>query len=133
MKENFCDYETSKMLKELGYNEVCLAWFTDRADDKTQLQQMSFEMSAYYSEDEIKNSEVDEEVYCAPLWQQAKQWLWEKHKMAIYPEILSGYYYKIFKRGEIPIGGLTKYDSPIEAEIEGIKAAVKYLWENKQK
>lgn len=122
MKENFCDYETSKILKELGFDYECIACY-----DKNN-------MLATYTE-LFKPKNYNKDAYCisAPLWQQTKQWLWEKHKMAIYPEILSGYYYKIFKRGEIPIGGLTKYDSSIEAETEGIKSAVKYLWENKQK
>jgi len=48
MKQNFCDYETAKMLKELG---------------------MNFELICYYFQENVSTH------MCPPLWQQIEEFL----------------------------------------------------------
>src|SRR5690349_4175272 len=78
MKENFCDYETSKMLKELGYQqeESFMDWI---------------KYKNFNEAPDLSNDYIDSQVesISAPLWQEAKQWLWGKHKMWI--KIEDGY------------------------------------------
>ncbi len=125
MKEQFADYETSKMLKELGMEEVCFASIDSESiihplqiDDYQELL-FEQEISAYN----------DKPCVPSPLWQQVKQWLWDKHKIILeVDEVENGKIYcSVSKLNESYLFETEVSFSPITAEIEGIKAAVKYL------
>lgn len=72
-----------------------------------------------------------------PAWFQIKKWLWTKHTISIEIECVS-ITTKMFKvrvyqfvDGEPGLITYLHFNNPIDAEIEGIKAAIKYLWEKK--
>jgi len=72
-------------------------------------------------------------------WHSIEEWLWEKHKTCVstarYKSKPVSYGFIVFRvsgYSEKPIcedDGHLKVFSPITAKIEGIKAAVKYLYE----
>ena len=64
-----------------------------------------------------------------PLWQQAEEWLWEKHKIYFSPKYRGGaWYVEYWNTDETECLFETEYfDSPITAKQEGIKQAIKYL------
>lgn len=116
MKEQFATYEVSKQLKELGYNEECYGYYFDK----------SFEPSSCAE----NSSNPSEKLYAsAPLWQQVKQWLWEKNKIKIdvYSIHNSNNFFATFSIGQTIKGRSKDIHSPITAEIEGIKKAVEHL------
>lgn len=123
MKDQFVDYETAKMLKELGYNWIygeALAYYYPRSH-------FVFEKPFVSATDVIP----------AFLWQQVEQWLWENHKMyfdvSLYKLIGQKYQsvcVKVDGKGRIRVLFTSNdADSPITAKTEGIKAAIKYLHE----
>ena len=70
MKDKFVTYPIALMLKELGYDEECLASFEGN----------TFGLVANYTK--CKNSLEATEV-TAPLWQDAIDWLADEHKIYI--------------------------------------------------
>lgn len=126
MKEQFADYETSKMLKELRFDEVCLSFYSNYNQQVNRND--SWDMG-FTSKDLTKDF-----MEClAPTWQQVKQWLWENHKWRIsIRRISKEYTYEIWNQNNAPIEYGVKYDSPINAEIVGIKQAIQYLHKNKK-
>lgn len=134
MKENFCDYETSKMLKELGFDEGCSNAYLPYDQAKT----LNNYLPKNWNGDQADYIDPRKCPISAPLWQQAKQWLWDQHKIWVETENdydIKFHFFVYMGKGK----GLgihndeVCFDSPILAETEGIKAAVKYLWGNKQK
>jgi hypothetical protein len=74
MKEEFCTYEISLKLKELGFDKDCLAFFN--TDGKFFIGMKS----TVDGIPPIKNSQIPEDwgIFTAPLWQQAIDWFREK-------------------------------------------------------
>ncbi len=70
MKKEFVKYETALALKELGFDEPCLASY-ETAFGKG----IDFELG--YIIDGPKN------YVLAPLWQQAFEWMREKHELVV--------------------------------------------------
>jgi len=128
MKDQFVDYATANKLKELGFNEVCMAI---HKENKGNWEFMIMRHTGFH----LSNSQIHDPFthVAAPAWQQVKQWLWEKHKMTVscsYSDQQT-HYYGVY-RGEfeaIVDDSKESFDSPITAEIEGIKAAVEHLHE----
>lgn len=132
MKDNFADYETSKMLKELGFDEPCLGhYWTDHREVEVRL---------YREHEGIQqsNSKIENNfppTFTAPLWQEVEKWLWDKHKIVIQVTDISsridGYNEYEFETTIIDEHGFIDYmaslTSPIDAKINGIKNAVKHL------
>lgn len=120
MKSHFADYETSKMLKELGCDLIPLCIFYDNGKGQ-----------------EIFWASQSDKSMPAFLWQQAEQWLWEKQKINIEQNLFYGnqkelrlnIYTEAFRDGNSIWFFRHKFETsnPITAKIEGIKAAVKYL------
>jgi hypothetical protein len=96
MNEQFCSYEIAVKLKELGFNEPCLAY--------------------YYGEGELIACQVnnrdgvfvpysvqrEDDSATAPLWQQAIDWFEKEHRLilVIYQNDVDETYFK--KDKEIP-------------------------------
>lgn len=122
MKEQFVPYETSKMLKELGFDEPCFGLYGIHGEFR-----YSHEAVQLYRP---KNSDL---TICttAPLWQQVKQWLFDRQsKVRIDVARSQGeYFVGVFKEGLHLFSIDAQFNSPITAEIEGIKKAVEYLHE----
>lgn len=68
MEKQFVPYELAVKLKELGFDDLCLARFNGGG----------FYMLPAY--DPLRNSEIKEPWFCtAPLWQQAFDWFRTNH------------------------------------------------------
>lgn len=72
MKEQFVTYEIAKLLKEKGFNEYCLAYYEIGKNTIQYVRE---------TENPWKNSNIDNWMFVAPLWQQVIYWLEEKHKI----------------------------------------------------
>lgn len=121
MKEQFATHEVSKQLKGLDFDEECL---------------------------QVYDARMDRIILRSPLWSQVKQWLFNKHQIYISAvgmdlskttETTGGWYCELHQLGGIKretylfdgIKVCGYFDSPVTAEIEGIKKAVEYLYKNK--
>lgn len=80
MKDLFVPYKIAKQLKEKGFNEPCLtAYIVERKEL----------LSIFDSDDGfLKNTDLIEGRYSAPLYQQVIDWFREKHEILIW----IGYY-----------------------------------------
>jgi len=74
MEKQFIPSELAEKLKELGFNEPCIAmYFCGKFAIKLQGTNKEFET--------VINSEMTKTLCAAPLWQQAFDWFREKHKL----------------------------------------------------
>lgn len=125
MKEQFVDFETAKMLKELGFNEACEYMYDGFILIRSEKLPARYETNF--------NSELSKHRFAkyisAPLWQQVEQWLWEEHNIILeIDEVDNGRIFcSVSKLGENYLFETEANDSPITAKTEGIKAAVKHL------
>lgn len=73
MNKEFIPYEEALALKELGFDEPCFAYYTDKE---------SKFIPASYSQEGTEyptNSDLIQDWISAPLWQQAFRWFREKY------------------------------------------------------
>lgn len=77
MKEQFCSYNIALKLKELGFDEPCIAYYFNRYGDVELFSEFVIDHSkmVFYTHSEYET--------IAPLWQQAIDWLREKYKLHI--------------------------------------------------
>jgi hypothetical protein len=75
MEKEFVPYEESLALKELGFDEPCLAWFSDRS-----IRIVGVNGCALSSLPVNSNFNGDDEFVTAPLYQQAFRWFREKYE-----------------------------------------------------
>jgi hypothetical protein len=113
MKNQFVTYEIAKRLKGLGFNESCLMYWKD-IDGKFYLSHKgepsgigTFDECDFYNQDGFPLKDTG--VVTAPLWQQAIDWLREKHGLVL--EILHDETSDLKYVIEI-----TKYHGPCEFE-----------------
>lgn len=81
MKEQFVTYEISLKLKELGFDESCLAYYLGNGGFVALSQNKT-----YFIGEKNSNftTEFDLNNCAAPLWQQVIDWLREKHGLLIH-------------------------------------------------
>jgi hypothetical protein len=79
MKNEFINYEQALALKELGFDEPCFGYYVGLGDNKED----PFKLVQIQSEKE--QFQWTDNVYHAPLYQQAFRWFREKHNL--YSEI----------------------------------------------
>jgi hypothetical protein len=73
MKDQFIPYEEALALKELGFDEPCLAFYEE---EKNKL--VTFHSDSYQ---EVKGTTCLFEQTNAPLWQQAFDWFRKEHNL----------------------------------------------------
>jgi hypothetical protein len=98
MKKEFVPYEQAVALKELGFDEICIATY----DEDEYFEFLDFEQS-YYT--------IPSKLIQAPLYQQAFRWFRKKYKLHILINVKDGIWY--FER--FSINGFNTYE---EAELE---------------
>lgn len=82
MNKEFIPYEQALELKELGFNEECLASYICHKEIRFDIQEQSG--IRWYS---VKNSEFEGGEHCAiPLYQQAFRWFREKHDSFLFSD-----------------------------------------------
>ena len=99
MKEQFVTYEIALVLKELNFEEDCMACFTSKLNDNTFNQfwysDQIWDNSDFHPSPRMcKNSDFGNEKSCtAPLWQQVIDWLLTEKKISVYvgATFISGY------------------------------------------
>jgi hypothetical protein len=74
MNKEFVPYEEALVLKELGFNEPCLAWFSDR-----NIRIVGVNGCALLSLPINSNFNGDDEFVTAPTYSQAFRWFREKY------------------------------------------------------
>lgn len=125
MKEAYCSYEISKLLKKKGFNEKTLYHYTN-----CDVLQHNIVYNQY------KNSEMLN-ACSAPTHQMAMAWLREKHNICIiqYPDKENGYeavLYDIKNNVEIVLQSFGVYGIHIYKKIyeDAVESAIKYCLEN---
>lgn len=115
-EENVADLTTSKILKELGFDDECENCYNKEND--------LFHL--YHNVNSI-----DKDYTSAPLWQQIKKWLWEKHKYFISLTEFgledSVTFFCHIEKIKDEAYDQTQSESPIDCEIKAIKRAVEVL------
>lgn len=135
MDQHFLDFEDSKMLRILGFNQLCYDAFILSTGEKRN--PSSFDHAADF------NHVVYIDSCSRPTYGQVKIWLWEKHKMVVCVDINRNKENHCCIRNEtmdiiIPADILSEnwkpdfYDSPITAEIEAIKKVIQELYKQKK-
>ena len=82
MKKEFLPYQLALELKELGFNEECLALWQSKRKGEPYININSPKNIKALLSCSINNSDV-EYIVSAPLWQQAFDWLREKYDIEI--------------------------------------------------
>ena len=86
MDEEFISYEQALALKELGFDEPCLAFWDGKNPDAfyfNNIRDASGDYVPFQKHDRLK-------WFGAPLYQQAFRWFREKHKLWVYNIPYSG-------------------------------------------
>lgn len=127
LTEDFCSFEVAKLLKEKGFDELCIFKYNSEG----------VRMKAGVAIDEWQNSELDDNEYSCPSQSMAMRWLREVHKLAfiISPQWAEGdmrnpcrWYWEI--RGLEDIG-LDVYSNPLcNTYEEAVEAACIYSLKN---
>lgn len=107
MERQFVTYEIALKLKELGFDEECFAHYQN---SKTIIPKCAILKSSgqlYYKQNNINPANQYGDEFCtAPLWQQAIDWLFDKHGLYLmitvnpYSEINLFNGYKIYSDDE---------------------------------
>lgn len=134
LEKEFCDYETSVALKELGFREKCPTYY-DTEDNVGLL--LNTEWTSDYMpcqfidclESHNSNTSDDNSYVDAPTIYQAQKWLREEMQMLIFPSYLGGanvWICEICYKGERL--GFGEYNQSYEEALsEGIKNAIEIL------
>jgi hypothetical protein len=77
MNKEFVSYELAVKLKELGYDEPCVAYFTYATERLSCVH--NIERTADFHT--VRQIDLYINYTLAPLWQQAFDWMYEKHHL----------------------------------------------------
>ena len=137
MENEFVTYEIAKLLKELNFDEPCLAWYYFNEENSSYALN-SFKQDYGDKFDWWKYSELDSDVYVdhlmAPLWQQVINWLREEYKLIVSINIMSDLSYysllinidedKLNLRNQSQNRGFITYEEALE---DGLFEALKLI------
>lgn len=73
LTEDFCSFEVAKLLKEKGFDELCIFKYNSEG----------VRMKAGVAIDEWQNSELDDDEYSCPSQSMVMKWLREVHQLHI--------------------------------------------------
>lgn len=124
MENQFADYETSKILKELEFNDECFGFYAYNPI-----------YDEYILFNGIKTDKGNTAALAAPLWQQIEEWLWNNKIFIEINRLVHEKFCFVVYMGD-PIYHIYSFNkkiesnSPIDYRIEAIKYAIKYLHEN---
>ena len=110
MKKQFCTYEISKELKELGFDEECFAiYFKGILNNGYSVNYISTDWKSLFYKNKINSESNSIDIVSAPLWQQAWSFLFKKLDF-YYPylrtEIFSDYSGKLYHPKDVGIDEL---------------------------
>ena len=119
--KEFVPYEQSLVLKELGFDEPCFAFYNGKF-----IQSTEFDFDSYNSIDVGHHP-------LAPTFSQAFRWFRDKYQIDswIYPNLNGLYSVSIVRRG-VGLGNLSQYQTYPEAELSCLIKLIEIAKENKQ-
>jgi hypothetical protein len=119
MNKEFIPYEQALALKELGFDENCIAFYEP---GNKQVQVVGVEQR--YNNPELLRMKD----FCAPLYQQAFRWFREKYQIDswIYPNLNGLYSVSNIRRG-VGLGKVSEYQTYEEAELECLKKLIEIV------
>jgi len=82
IKDQFCSYEIALAMKELGFDEECLAWYFDKNI------RICGTDGCFLSSPFTNSKYGDEDTIAVPLWQQCIDWFREKYNIHVSVEVL---------------------------------------------
>lgn len=125
--EDFCSFEVAKLLKEKGFDELCIFKYNSEG----------VRMKAGVAIDEWQNSELDDDECSCVSHQMAMKWLREVHNIGIFP---STYTHisdrKVIHSYGTAIINLKTYELMTDSYLsndtyeEAVEAALEYLLKN---
>lgn len=117
LTEDYCDFETAKLLKEKGFNEPCVTQYDKKGN---------FEYGLG-----VRNSDLIDNAYKAPTLQMAVKWLREVHNIDIFPwKIGKGIYSCAIFDSNNGKDLSSNKDFPSEKYEGTVEAAIRYCLEN---
>ena len=126
MEKEFIPYEQALALKELGFDEPCMAFY-----ELNNREVMVVGVNQRYNDPSL----LTITDFCAPLYQQAFRWFREKYRLGGKPEyFLNDWYCFIINdmKGEDNSRRLfTEFPSYEEAELECLKKLIQIVKERK--
>ena len=130
MENEFVTHEIAKLLKELNFDEPCLAWYYFNEENNSYALN-SFKQDYGDKFDWWKYSELDSDVYVdhliAPLWQQAIDWC-DSKGLLVGTIVVDNLYKSTINK----INYETKlFHSRNESIKRAIEFAISYLQDNK--
>jgi hypothetical protein len=124
MENEFVPYEQALALKELGFNEPCLAQYR-----KYDVGEATLDIG--FSKNEIISKFDNLVLFCStPLYQQAFRWFREKYKLDNFVKpnwhfvVINGYVFVINEYVS------SKFKTPEEAELECLKKLIEICKNN---
>lgn len=119
------DYETSKMLKVLGWKDIAAHLWNGDDNPPTRTA-----MNHRQNDDYI----AKRQWYSSLRYWDVKKWLWNKHGISIQVEEKKKRKHRVWIMTEDDaIQSDESFGSPIDAEISGMKKAIEYLYKQKTK
>lgn len=141
MIKDFIPYEQALAVKELGFDEPCLAFF--EINNTHQPQNLRYFLKTAVNREYIENTKILKYIYgenslLAPLYQQAFRWFREKYKIECYvncywseEDSSKRTYYANYNYGsDIFFTIKTEFSSYEEAELECLKKMIEYCKHN---
>lgn len=80
IEKEFIPYEQALALKELGFRESCFAYYNNHSPKNNH--QRGFIISQHSVQDHNEETEGDDLICSAPLYQQAFRWFREKYELS---------------------------------------------------
>ena len=141
MENEFVDYSTALALKELGFDEPCVATFHDNSGGEIEFTFGMFHHPKKNSEaNTVSGTFIGKNGCYAPLYQQAFRWFREKYDFVGtilgdgFNGELKGYYYSITEEGWInyyeSIDDSKWYNTYEEAELACLRKLIEIVKEN---
>ena len=148
MIKEFIPYKIALALKELGFDEPCLAFF--EINNTHQPQNLRYFLKTAVNREYIENTKILKYIYgenslLAPLYQQAFRWFREKYKLEasiqrMPPEVygkgkggIKNYLLYIWAENLNPRGQQTlHFDTYEEAELECLKKLIEIVKDGKK-
>jgi hypothetical protein len=132
MTKEFIPYKQALALKELGFDEPCLAQYR-----KYDVGEATLDIG--FSKNEIISKFDNLVLFCsAPLYQQAFRWFREKYKLVNYIEYYAEWNFEIFRiddkiaevQDDVNVDYTFKGGTYEEAELECLKKLIEIVKEN---
>lgn len=124
MKDQFVPYEIAERLKEVGFDEPCMAFYYSEKSDP------------FNEKFELCHFPKQTPGYCAaPTWQQVEEWLWNTQQIKVHIKGFDVFTIFVYDadHDEIYRDRSENFISPIIARREGILQAVNVLYERKKR